>query len=97
MVGLLCPANPSFLLEPWARSRIARWLNHSCTPNCEAIEDERGRVFIDTIRPLMPGEELYIAYGLIIDEAVTAKLAAAYACRCGTTKCAGSMLAVTRG
>ncbi|CAE6777015.1 hypothetical protein R69927_04023 [Paraburkholderia domus] len=24
----------------------ARWLNHSCQPNCEAIEDERGRVFI---------------------------------------------------
>jgi SET domain-containing protein len=22
----------------------ARWLNHSCQPNCEAIEDERGRV-----------------------------------------------------
>jgi SET domain-containing protein len=49
----------------------ARWLNHSCQPNCEAIEDERGRVFIETLRDAMPGDELFIAYGLMIDEAIT--------------------------
>ncbi|WP_408316991.1 SET domain-containing protein-lysine N-methyltransferase [Paraburkholderia sp. RL17-347-BIC-D] len=45
----------------------ARWLNHSCRPNCEAIEDERGRVLIETIRAVKPGDELSIAYGLTID------------------------------
>jgi hypothetical protein len=49
----------------------ARWLNHSCQPNCEAIEDERGRVFIKAIRDVMPGDKLCIAYGLTIDEAMT--------------------------
>jgi SET domain-containing protein len=71
----------------------ARWLNHSCQPNCEAIEDERGRVFIETIRAVMPGDELFIAYGLTVDEAVTPDLAAEFVCRCGKRSCTGSMLA----
>jgi SET domain-containing protein len=75
----------------------ARWLNHSCKPNCEAIEDERGRIFIETIRAVMPGDELFIAYGLTTGEAVTPELAADYACRCGAKRCTGSMLAPTRG
>ncbi|RQM59619.1 MULTISPECIES: SET domain-containing protein [Burkholderia] len=72
----------------------ARWLNHSCQPNCEAIEDERGRVFIETLEDVMPGDELFIAYGLTIDEAITPELAADYSCRCGTSRCTGSMLAL---
>jgi SET domain-containing protein len=75
----------------------ARWLNHSCQPNCEAIEDERGRVFIETIRAVMPGDELFIAYGLSIDEEMTPGLAAAFACRCGKRRCTGSMLATASG
>lgn len=71
----------------------ARWLNHSCEPNCEALEDERGRVFIETLKALSPGDELYIAYGLTIDGPVTDEIAADYACRCGSVRCTGSMLA----
>jgi SET domain-containing protein len=71
----------------------ARWLNHSCEPNCEAIEDERGRIFIETVRDLKPGDELFITYGLTTGEAMTAELAADYACRCGAKRCTGSMLA----
>ena len=75
----------------------ARWLNHSCQPNCEAIEDERGRVFIETLRDLIPGDELFIAYGLTIDDAITPELIADYACRCGAKRCTGSMLASANG
>ena len=32
-----------------ARGNSARFINHSCTPNCEAIEED-GRIFIETIR-----------------------------------------------
>jgi SET domain-containing protein len=71
----------------------ARWLNHSCQPNCEAVEDEPGRIFIETIRAVKPGDELCIAYGLVVDEAITPELAADYACRCGAKRCTGSMLA----
>ncbi|MFB9127510.1 SET domain-containing protein [Paraburkholderia dipogonis] len=75
----------------------ARWLNHSCQPNCEAIEDERGRVFVETLEDVMPGDELCIAYGLTIDKAMTRELIADYACRCGAKRCTGSMLASTGG
>ncbi|WP_211709213.1 SET domain-containing protein, partial [Paraburkholderia aspalathi] len=71
----------------------ARWLNHSCQPNCEAIEDERGRVFIETVRDLKLGDELFIAYGLTIDEVKSPEIVADYVCRCGAKKCTGSLLA----
>ena len=29
----------------------ARWINHCCEPNCEAV-DENGRVFIETLRAI---------------------------------------------
>ena len=70
----------------------ARWINHACAPNCEADEID-GRVFIKALRALKPGEELFYDYGLIIDERYTAKLKKAYACRCGSKKCRGTMLA----
>lgn len=40
----------------------------------------------------MPSDELPIAYGLTVDEAVTPELAADYSCRCGTKRRSGSIL-----
>jgi SET domain-containing protein len=70
----------------------ARWFNHSCAPNCEAEEVE-GRVFIHALRDIAPQEELFYDYGLVIDGRLTKKLKDDYACRCGTRKCRGTMLA----
>jgi SET domain len=39
----------------------ARWINHACSPNCEA-EDRDGRIFIRTVHPVPAGEELSIDY-----------------------------------
>lgn len=36
----------------------ARWINHSCAPNCETYEDDRGRVYVAARRKIRPGEEL---------------------------------------
>lgn len=72
----------------------ARWINHSCKPNCEAIETDDGRVFIHARRDLEPGEELNYDYGLILEERITKKLRKAYECRCGAKKCRGTMLAI---
>jgi uncharacterized protein len=85
------------LIDGSVGGNSARWLSHSCQPNFEAIEDERGRVFIETLRGLMPGDELFIAYGLTIDDAITPEIVAAYACRCGAKRCTGSMLASVSG
>jgi len=70
----------------------ARWINHACDPNCEAQEND-GRVFIEALRDLQPGEELFYDYGLIIDERYTAKLKKEYECRCGSPNCRRTMLA----
>ncbi len=40
----------------------ARWLNHACEANCEAIE-QSGRVYINALRDVQPGEELFIFCG----------------------------------
>jgi len=69
----------------------ARWINHSCDPNCEAV-DEDGRIFIETIRDIEPGEELTYDYSYILDEPHTAAVKARYPCRCGSPKCRGTIL-----
>jgi uncharacterized protein len=74
----------------------ARWINHSCEPNCEADEID-GRVFIKALRKLRPGEELFYDYGLVIDERYTPKLKKLYECRCGARRCRHTMLAPKRG
>ena len=72
----------------------ARWINHSCNPNCESDEDDdTQRVFIKAIRNIKAGDELNYDYGLVIDEKYTKKLKAEYECRCGAKKCRGTMLA----
>lgn len=74
----------------------ARWINHSCKPNCEAdVED--GRVFIRSKRDIEAGEELFYDYGLVIDEPLTPKLKAQYPCWCGAKNCRGTLLAPRRG
>ncbi|WP_084690258.1 SET domain-containing protein [Paraburkholderia caledonica] len=70
----------------------ARWLNHACIANCEAVEDD-GRVYIHAVSNIEPGEELFIAYGLTTDARPSAAVRAQYACRCGHRRCRGTMLA----
>ncbi len=69
----------------------SRWINHSCRPNCEPVE-ENGRIFIQTRRQVWRGEELTFNYGLVSDEPMTDALKAKYACRCGAKKCKGTLL-----
>ncbi|MDE1180753.1 SET domain-containing protein-lysine N-methyltransferase [Paraburkholderia sp.] len=69
----------------------ARWLNHACAANCEAIEED-GRIFIDAVANIETGDELFISYGLVVDEPVTDEIREQYACRCGARACSRSML-----
>ncbi|TKC88345.1 SET domain-containing protein [Trinickia terrae] len=71
----------------------ARWLNHACDANCEAVEEE-GRVFIETLTDIAAGTELFIRYGLTVGEPLTDEVRAQYACHCGAATCSRSMLAV---
>jgi SET domain-containing protein len=70
----------------------SRWLNHSCAPNCESVEDG-GRIFIHALRPIEAGEELFIEYLLATDDPMDEAVRAQYACRCTAEGCRHSMLA----
>lgn len=73
----------------------ARWINHSCEPNCDS-EIVGQRVFIRALRDLRPGEELSFDYRLTIDGRRTRRLELEYACCCGSVNCRGTMLAPRR-
>lgn len=83
------------VIDGKVHGNAAKWINHSCDPNCEA-EDREGRIFLKALRDIHPGEELNFDYGLVIDERYTAKLKKEYACWCGSPNCRGTMLAPKR-
>jgi SET domain-containing protein len=72
----------------------ARWLNHACAANCEAVESD-GRVHIHAVSDIGQGEELFITYGLSVEGRLSAAVRAQYDCRCGHHRCRGTMLAST--
>jgi SET domain-containing protein len=80
------------VIDGGVHGNAARWINHSCDPNCEADEQE-GRIFIKALRDIRAGEELNYDYGLIIDEPYTKKLKAEFPCWCGARNCRGTLLA----
>jgi len=69
----------------------ARWINHSCTPNCET-RDQRGRVYVHALRNLKKGEELFYDYRLEPADPRTKKLEKLFPCHCGSVTCRGTML-----
>ncbi len=69
----------------------ARWLNHSCAPNCDVVVDGR-RLWIETIHDIEPGEELVYDYAYVLEERHTPAAKKAYPCRCGAITCRGTIL-----
>jgi uncharacterized protein len=80
------------VIDARIRGNAARWINHSCQPNCTTQETDKGRVFIEAKRKIQPGEELTYDYRLTIDGKLTKKERAQYVCRCGTPRCRGTLL-----
>ncbi|UGQ47213.1 SET domain-containing protein [Massilia endophytica] len=80
------------LIDGGANGNEARFINHSCEPNCEAVEED-DRVYIHALRPIEKGEELNYNYGLIYEERHTPAVKKAFACYCGAPSCSGVMLA----
>lgn len=80
------------VIDGGRRGNEARWINHACSPNCEAYEEE-GRVYIHALHPIEAGQELNYNYALIYDERHTPALKKLFECRCGTPGCTGTMLA----
>ena len=92
--GRRCQANNEYIFcldeefdldgnVPW---NPARFLNHSCAPNCDAecIDD---RIWIIARRDIRAGEELTFNYGYDLPDY------ADHPCRCGAPECVGFIVA----
>lgn len=88
---MLFTVDEKIVIDATREGNSARFINHSCTPNCEANE-ENGHIFIETIKSIAPGEELTYDYNLVLDERHTPAVKRAHACFCGTRHCRGTML-----
>ena len=55
--------NNRWSIDGSARHNLARYINHSCKPNAEAIVSQRGRVWIFAMKNIKPGEEITYDYG----------------------------------
>ncbi len=69
----------------------ARFINHSCEPNCEALLEGK-RVFIKAIANIEPGAELFYDYGLERNEPYQESWKELYSCKCGAANCRGTMI-----
>lgn len=83
------------VVDAAVRGNVARWINHSCDPNCEAVI-EGDRIFIDALRDIRAGEELFYDYAFVMEERHTKALKARYPCYCGAANCRGTILAPKR-
>lgn len=91
--------NDAYVIDANHGGNDARWINHSCDPNCEALiveadGDDRSadKVVIEAIRDIKPTEELTYNYGITLAERHTPRLKKIWGCRCGSNKCTGTML-----
>ncbi len=88
---MLFSVDDGMVIDATRDGNSARWINHSCAPNCK-IEEENHRIFIEARRDIRPGEELAYDYNLQIGERHTQKAKREHACMCGARRCRGTML-----
>src|SRR3954468_1779276 len=88
--------NDGRVIDAGRGGNAARWINHSCRPNCVPYEDDDCRVFIAAKRTVEAGEELAYDYKLNVPGRRTKQLLANYACRCGAPRCRGTMVDVRK-
>ena len=71
----------------------AKYVNHSCDPNCEALEEEDGRVFVHALKTIEKNQELLYDYAYERTPEHNEEDEVLYKCLCGSPKCRGSILA----
>jgi len=87
--------NKRTVIDAAHQGNDARFINHSCDPNCDAII-ERGHIWIDAIKDIPKGAELVYDYQFEHVPAYTADDLRLYACRCGSAKCRGTIVKIDR-
>lgn len=81
-------------LDAAVNGNDARFINHSCDPNCEAVIDD-GHIWIEALRAIEPDEELVYDYQYEREDD-TGDDEKLYPCHCGAASCRGTILAPRR-
>jgi SET domain-containing protein len=90
--------NEDWVIDANVQGNDARWINHGCAPNCQAVlvehasDRRRDQVWIEALRDIAPGEELTYNYGIVLAEPHTARMKTLWTCLCGAPTCTGTML-----
>lgn len=74
--------NKRYHLDGNVSWNTAKYINHSCEPNCEA-DIIKGEVWVIALRDIKKGEELFYNYGYDVDTWED------HPCKCGSKKCPG--------
>lgn len=95
----LFAVNEDWLIDGSVGGNSARFVNHGCDPNCEAVvwvdidgDARRDRVFFETLRAIPKGEELTFDYALGLSHAIDDANRERWRCRCGAAQCRGRLL-----
>ena len=83
------------VVDAAVNGNLARFINHSCAPNCDAVVED-GRIWIETIRDVEPGEELAYDYAYVLEERHTLAAKRRFPCNCRAPTCRGTILAKKR-
>jgi SET domain-containing protein len=79
------------VIDAGVDGNAARFINHSCDPNCETVTEKR-RIYIEAIKTIQPGVELSYDYQIQREPGDPPEVDEIFACRCGATDCRGTML-----
>ena len=82
-----------YVIDPRIEGNLARFINHSCEPNCLAVLIGK-RVFIETLRDLEANEEITMDYGLTCGCKPKPDDFRRFHCKCGNQKCRGTYLSL---
>ena len=78
--------NKRYDIDGGVERNYARFINHSCDPNCE-VEITDNQIWISSIKRIKKGVELLYNYGYPFDSDFEDHI-----CKCGSKKCVGYIL-----
>ena len=78
--------NKDYDIDGYVKHNKARFINHSCAPNCE-VENIKNRLWILSKKNIRKGEEITYNYGYSYDSDYKD-----HKCNCGSPNCLGYIL-----
>ncbi|MEI7998394.1 MAG: SET domain-containing protein-lysine N-methyltransferase [Candidatus Omnitrophota bacterium] len=79
--------NKRYDIDGHVAGNTAKYINHSCEPNCE-VDIIRGHIWTIALEDILKGQELFYNYGYDDFEGFHE-----HPCRCGSGRCVGYIMA----